>query len=188
MAVSLAWAWPSATPAVYSQTAFAGAGGSITTPGQCSWTDEDKICVAGSASALCFPFGPGCITGYLIGTQFGFNIPANATIVGVEAEIYWYDSYFAGDHGIQNVIKLHYNGLPVGNNQSTYAEIPVPMTVPLTTVYSDEDEAHWGTTLTPAVVNSPTFGFCFQAHHVDTGDPNDSIDIDAFKMTVYYSL
>ena len=171
---------------VYRQSAFPGTGSGSYVAGEIPWIDTGNICASGSASALIYPLGPGDTTGFLIGSNFGFNVPSTATIVGVHAKIYWYDSSFSGDHAVEDTVKLYY-GMPIGDNRATGAEIPVPISLPCISGYGGSND-DWGVTaLSPAMVNSSNFGFCFKAHHVDTGGSYDSIDIDAFELIVYYT-
>jgi len=125
-----------------SLTRLATHGSQITMDFEVPWYDVGNITGIGSHSALYWPLGAGDISGYLVGTGFGFRIPANATIDGVEAVIYWYDSAFTGDHAKEKEIRLYNNGV-AGDNKSTSADIPVPTSLPCTTTYGGSSDC-WG--------------------------------------------
>lgn len=156
---------------------------SVAVGSEISWQTVNNIVQIGSHSALIFPLSAGQFTGFLAGQGYGFSIPSGATILGVEVEMHWYDSNFnGGDHAKQDQIRLWHNGSPIGNNKSTYADIPI---CGCFTTFGGPTDL-WGATLTPAIVNSSTFGAAFKAYHVDTGLTGSSIDIDAIRIRVYY--
>jgi hypothetical protein len=76
-------------------------------------------------------------------------------------------------------------GLEVGNNKAVTPANSLPNAWPDTDTYQMYGGSSdlWGTTWTPADINSPDFGFSFQA------DAENSIaSIDHVRTTVYYSV
>lgn len=82
--------------------------------------------------------------------NFGFAIPASATITGIKV---YYAGDFLGPTASDTLVQLTHNNLLIGSNQamdSAYANLP--------RTYGDSLNL-WGATLTPAIVNDTTFGF-----------------------------
>lgn len=166
----------------HSQQKLPNIGQSIHVIPEIAWIDVHNIFVIGTASALIFPLDPGDTTGFLVGTKFEFSLPDSATICGIKLEVFHYDSAFGGDPPVDDTVRLFHNGSPIGDNKATGADLPIDQIV----VYGGSSDL-WGlTNLTPTMVNSDSFGLGFKAHHVDTGNSNDSIDIDAYRLTIYY--
>lgn len=85
-------------------------------------------------------------------TNFSFNIPSSANIVGVELEM---SRSAQSNNAIQDAqIQLINSGVEIGNNISTAQHWQTD-----TSVYRfGSANSTWGATLTPAIVNSPDFG------------------------------
>jgi hypothetical protein len=64
----------------------AGAGASITGPGP-TWSSPGNIATGGSASVVLTTSGSNDTSEALHGTNYGFSIPANATIDGITVSI-----------------------------------------------------------------------------------------------------
>ncbi len=92
-------------------------------------------------------------------TNFGFSIPNNATILGIEATTtYSYNnsanvSMFYKD----TIVRLLKGGVEAGNNLGTIYSTTPSTCLPLFTYGSNTNL--WGTSLTAADINSPNFGF-----------------------------
>lgn len=114
----------------------------------------------------------------LVAENFGFSIPANATILGIIASF----SVLAqgATTSTVNEVALWYSGAQEGTAKTPGTPIT---TSAVTTAYGSAADL-WGAALTPAIVNSPTFGFAISI----TAD-SERIFIDfPFTITVYYTL
>ena len=110
---------------------------------------------------------------------FGFNIPSGATILGVIVSAFLVSQNH--NTGTLSQVALWNNGAQLGTAKT-------PGT-PFTT--TDTQQAYgsagdsWGAALTPAIVNSPTFGYSMAVNQPN----NDRLFIgETFSITVYYTL
>ena len=98
-------------------------------------------------------FLPGAQSHYLQGTNYGFDIPADATINGITVDINRYIT--STSNGFDRVVQLLKNGTLTGDNLAA-----------LSTGWPNSEEIAtyggasnlWGATLTPADINNPNFG------------------------------
>jgi hypothetical protein len=122
----------------------------------------------------------GGVSDYLVCDQYGFAIPANATIVGIviDLERRATNGTVASDFSMR-VLK---GGTAQAAERATG------------TVYTTGDtvESHggasdlWGTTWTPVDINDPNFGARFQATKFGTAGGNITISVDHMPITVYW--
>lgn len=114
----------------------------------------------------------------LIFSGYGFTVPTTATILGVTVSAFLVSQ--ASTTGTLSQVALFYEGAPTG----TIKTPATPFTV------SDTEQTYgtatdtWGATLTPAIVNDPSFGFAMAVNLPDTtrlfiGTP--------FRITIYYA-
>ena len=90
------------------------------------------------------------ITDYLKFTNFGFTIPTNATITGIELSFYnWGDCNYKKDTYVNLVIGDIIQTINIGNNQNIDDGI----------ITYGGSNSLFGYTLTPNIINSPDFGF-----------------------------
>lgn len=114
-------------------------------------------------------------------TNFGFNIPPTATIVGVEAIFsYSYTTF------VDTFVRLVVNNLEVGSNKAMNTSLGAFGS----RTYGASNDL-WGLTLTPADINSPNFGFVVYIDSYTSSYPptlylypNTGFP---FRMKVYYS-
>lgn len=124
-------------------------------------------------------FNPGTSPlGAFIATGLGFTIPTDATILGVTAT-FGVNSQ-GPTTGTVNEIALWYSGLQEGTAKSPAT--PITTTITRNTYGSAGDL--WGAALTPAIVNSPTFGFAISI----TCDSERVFMDFPFTVQVYYTL
>jgi hypothetical protein len=125
-------------------------------------------------------------TEYLVSAQTGnlFTIPSNASIKGIVVE---YQAYY-GDAGATIQDKDVYltksatgTTTAVGDDKGTQTWT---VTTPTVQTYGSATDL-WGTTWTPAEINSADFGVMISAS--GTG-ANTNIYIDYVKITVYYQV
>ena len=122
----------------------------------------------------------------MLATQFGFNVPSTATITGVLVATTKYQ--FAGfpfNPTISDVdATLLKAGVTAGNNRPNPSVWPQNVAQPVN--YGGSSDM-WGTTLTPADVNDPGFGFLLDV----VGGSNTAYTFGAVPqifMTVYYNV
>lgn len=113
-------------------------------------------------------------------TGFGFTIPSAATILGVTVGA-GITSQFPTSSTVSQVALWNSSG-QLGTAKMPGTPFPASPTID-TVVYGGAADS-WGTSLTPAIVNDPAFGFSM-AVNTDTsrvfiGEP--------FQVTVYYTL
>ena len=107
-----------------------------------------------------------------------FNVPADATVTGIEIDFKAYCSVF----GVGSInVQL--------NNANTDANVGTSYNVPLSTspatYVAGSDAYKWGTTLTPTTVNGNEFGVTVTGK-VTSGTA--TIYLNSITATVYYSL
>ncbi|SCY35094.1 PKD-like domain-containing protein [Flavobacterium caeni] len=118
---------------------------------------------------------------YLRGTQYGFTIPAGATINGIVLRIMRQSSSTGGGNSIDDVsVRLMKNGVAVGNNYANGADWPGTMTGQN---YGGAADL-WGTTWTPAEINAGNFGAELR---VEAEGSNRTASVDFMQITVYYT-
>ncbi len=121
--------------------------------------------------------GAGSPTNYLQATNFGFNIPTDATIVGVVATIERKGA--AGVLESDNEVKLVKGGSITGSN---LAQAGVWSTTETTITYGSSSNL-WGVALTPSDVNASNFGFVINV----VNGLADGGYVDNMKLSVYYT-
>lgn len=132
---------------------------------------------------------PGTLTQGLHFTNFGFNIPTAANILGVEAVLSYCVMPQTAGNAIakDSIVKLLVNNVATGNNLGSVHNF-----TPIITTYTYGSSGNtWGTTLTPTQVNSNNFGFV--SHIKSNGTATLYISQDKSsggqmipKMKVYY--
>jgi len=117
---------------------------------------------------------PDSFSTILFHTDFNFSIPAGGIITGVEVN---YSSDFLSPAAKDTLVQLAYNGALIGANMamdSAYSQIP--------RTYGDS-LTMWGATLTPSIVNHPSFGFGLR---IDTDTAPVNGGLPAPTMSIYY--
>ncbi len=90
---------------------------------------------------------------YLIGSNYGFNIPANASIQGITVSINRQASAAGLTDLVVSLVKA--TNVLVGNNLASATAWPI---TPLTVATYGSTTNNWGANLTPADVNNIGFG------------------------------
>jgi hypothetical protein len=117
------------------------------------------------------------------GLQFinlGFALPADGIILGVEVSLTRYERAFA------NVIQDYQASLCLGGARigAGRAKVGYWPTIPTATLYGSAVDG-WSASLTPAIVNDPTFGFAISARNV-SGTRTETGIITSISLTVYW--
>ena len=111
-------------------------------------------------------------------TGFGFTIPANATIMGIQASI---ERAASNSSSIEDIdVFLLKAGAPSGNDKASTTDWT---TSDSTRDYGDSGDL-WGTTWTQAQVNASNFGVRLRARNLTTSSRTASVD--HVEITVWY--
>ncbi len=152
--------------------------------GSISWTAPGNITTVGSPYATAL-LGAGDISHYIKGTNYGFNIPSNATVDGIAVEIRRNSSSNNLGFGVQdNIVRMIKNGTILGNNKAVTGTTWGTAT---TSVNYGGVSDLWGTTWTPADINSSNFGLAFSILNTSPA-LNRTATLDYIKVTVYYTI
>ena len=133
-------------------------------------------------------FGIGLGNGnFLLGSEYGFSIPADGTITGFVVDII---------KGTNNTVRMSDEALHLtkdtgsfaansaGDNKADSGSFWGPNAPLATSSYGTGTTDLWGQTWTPAEVNASTFGICFQASCIQS---SMRPIIDAIQITVHYT-
>ncbi|MDX9812234.1 MAG: PKD-like domain-containing protein, partial [Bacteroidales bacterium] len=156
-----------------------GSGAAWSNPGRVTANDNSY-----SSASLFSAFGNSGTTQVLSATQFGFSIPADATITGIQVIVGRLSSSNATVQ--DNQVQLIRNGTIVGNNLGlTSANWPATET-PQT--YGSANEM-WGTSWTPAEINAGNFGVALAADiSVPGWFTTGYANVDFIQVSVTYTL
>ncbi|MDD1750736.1 MAG: hypothetical protein LUO89_12790, partial [Methanothrix sp.] len=123
---------------------------------------------------------PEGVLDFVIVKGMGFAVPAGVTIDGIMVDLNWVGQN--SGTGTLSSVALYYLGNPIGNakfpgiqNQSFSID---------TTQGGGSDT--WGASLTPTIINDPSFGFGVQITKQNSGGTDRSF-INSMAVTVYYS-
>ena len=149
--------------------------------GAYAWNNPNSACCSDNNYAIAGVVGSGGVTNYLKATAFGFSIPSNASICGIEMKVE--RKTIVANTEVDNEIKLVKNNLVTGANRA----LPLLMwgiNDSVVTYGSNSDL--WGTTWTPADVNSALFGAVVSVAHLN--NTTDFPRVDQITIRVYYSI
>jgi hypothetical protein len=121
-------------------------------------------------------------THYLKATNFGFSIPAGATINGIVAEIQRYDdTQYTYDDNVA-IVK---NGVVGATNKALVAAWGSSNSY---FTYGSSSDL-WGESLTPTDINNSNFGIVLSIKFNDdsNGMIGNNIYVDHIRITVYYT-
>lgn len=162
-----------------SQTHGPGAASQITVGGQAQWYNINRILAhdgsTADATVTCRP-GYNCqgTSYYLVASGFGFNIPSNATVLGIQVDIYKY-----AQNGVSDLVVE----LPASVNRASSSVWPLTETL---TSYGGSNDT-WGRSWTPSDINASSFGVSLRV--MGHNQQLDNIaHVDYIDITVYYSV
>jgi len=112
--------------------------------------------------------------------DFGFTIPAGATILGVTADVMRNSTSASGI--VDSAVTL-YTGEPVGSNHASAALWTLNTAI---ITYGDSTDT-WNYTLTADSVNNPQFGLAVLVMDKSLSATFVTASVDHITMTVYYS-
>ncbi len=157
-------------------------GTNISTIGTQPWVAPENITEPGSPYATVVLYNKHTYSNYLQGTQYGFAIPVNASITGIEVTINRMSSS-RNPNMLDNVVSLVKAGAIVGENKADVTEA-WPTTLTIATYGGMTDT--WGETWTPQDINSPDFGLVLAAVRDNNGNNSRAALVDTMQITVYY--
>ena len=143
------------------------------------WRYVDRILTADGNYPEAIGASPTC---YLKTTNFGFNVPANLTILGIRAVYYVVGMGYGGTSVAANAVRLVKGGAVSGNVKTgtLYAE----WNNGYTSYFGGSDDL-WGQTWTPSDINSSNFGVAVSASWNATYTSGAMIDY--VKIEIYTS-
>jgi len=125
-----------------------------------------------------------CYSGNLITTGFNLNVPANAVIQGITVKAL--RNTTIGNCVSDLVVQLTKTGhIPLGTNHASASLWPSVGSPSYTNYGSNSDL--WGSTWTPADINSPSFGVYFSVKNHDSVQA-PTAEVDNIEITVSYLL
>ncbi len=144
-----------------------------------SWTNPGNVVSNNNSYALADNLDDNDVSEGLRATNFGFAIPAGATITGVQVTI----GRFASNTNtfIDNNLQLIVGGTLVGANRASATAWP---TSEAAANYGSTSDL-WGTTLTPAQVNATNFGVSLSVESFNGNNRDASVDY--IQITISYT-
>ena len=166
---------------------YAGAGASNNGTGTLAWTGPGNIFANDgvSATASVSSGNTTTTTQYLQATNFGFAIPANANITGIQVSMNRFGSASAGTNNVQdNIVSLIKGGTITGNDNSLAGNWSATNT--FVANYGTTTDL-WGTTWTPAQINAANFGVALSVF-IRRSSGTVMASVDYVTITVSYSI
>lgn len=149
-----------------------------TSTGTFAWTNPGNITSSDNAYATVNT--PGALSNYLVGSCYGFTIPAGATVTGVVVDIERKSPFAVVK---DNILKLIKGGVISGTDKADTSTV-WPGGDTYKTYGSSTDL--WGLTLTPDDINASNFGVALSANNF-SGDTGADGYVDHIRITVYYA-
>jgi MSHA biogenesis protein MshQ len=176
---SATWSVTVSAPVPLTQTASPGSCVTAGGPGN-AWANPGNAVSSNNAYATSNT--DGSATEPLRCTNYGFSLPLNAVIAGVEVFVERRSNRTQNGGSRDDTLFLVKGGAPVGSNRAT------------TTIYTTSDfvEGHggasdlWGTTWTAAEINAANFGTQFSAIKPNGAGQQHVISVDHISVTVHY--
>ena len=159
----------------------AGTGASVTGVGTVAWSNPNRITADDTLYATAALNN--ATSQYLQGTNYGFAIPANATINGIVVTIGRFENTTGSGNDVRdNVVRLIKGGAVTGDNKAdTVTEWPTG-TSSFATYGTNSDL--WGTTWTPAEINASDFGVALSANSTNSR----TASVDYMQIGVTYTV
>jgi hypothetical protein len=148
-----------------------------------AWTDPGNISVDDNSYATASSITTDQLTQVLQATNFGFSIPSDATLAGIEVIIARYSPTTDPNIIRDNSVRLLKSGSPIGTNKAiTGTNWPNNTEGVGEAIYGSSSDS-WGTTWTPAEINSSDFGVELIATNI--GYNAHTASVDYIQITVY---
>lgn len=176
---------PTAVPIQYSSTKSPGTMADDASIGTWAWTNPGNATISDNVYATHNSALSHTASHYLKATNFGFSIPAGATINGVivEVEVKGQDDWYFG-YVYDNIVKLVNSGIISGDNKAKVQidHWPTSDTYRLYGLSSDL----WGLALTYSDINATTFGMVISKNDAPQDGAPEGF-VDHIQITVYYT-
>lgn len=157
-----------------------GTGTTATIP---AWVTPENIVSSNDTRATATDNSAGAyISGHLLASNFGFAIPAGATIDGVVLEIERHANVTTQSPRDHTIRLMKVVDTPVGDNKATGTTWAT--TDEYITYGSSSDK--WGTTWTVAEINDTGFG-AYIVTQTSAGKGGPQFRVDHVRITVYYT-
>ena len=156
---------------------IAGTGASVAYNSGNAWSNPGNI-TANDSSYATANFSSGANTEYIQGTNFGFAVPAGATINGILLEV---ERNFQTSAAVDLSVRIVKGGTVVGSDK---ASATAWTTGDVIATYGSSVDL-WGTTWTATDINSSTFGAALAAD-TNTG-AFGTARVDFMRITVYFT-
>ncbi len=154
---------------------FPAIGSNDNSVGVTAWTNPGNITANDSSFAT---ITTGATSQYLRGRDYGFAIPTNATVTGIQVTIGRKATQTGGNGTRDIVVSLFKGGTGVVGDNKADTATDWPTSVGAVTYGATNDL--WGTTWTPAQINAAGFGVVLQA---DRNGETASVDFIRVKVT-----
>ena len=161
-----------------------GIGANVPGTGTADWANPSYITADDTSYASATLVGSILTSSYLEGTHYGFDIPTDAAINGIQVTIGRHESgSTSGSFDVRdNVVRLLKAGVLTGDNKAaTGTEWPIGSPVPA--VYGTTADL-WGTTWTPAEINADNFGVALSV----ISNVNRIAYVDYVQISVTYTV
>lgn len=150
----------------------------LTGVGSTAWTSPGNITTAGTPYAT-VALGILGTSNYIKATNYGFGIPANATIAGISVAVNRQAS--STSFGMSdNEVRMIKNNVIIGTDKGVGTTWPTALTV---ANYGGVTDL-WGTTWNPSDINNGNFGVALSV----TTQGNRTATVDYIRVTVSYQL
>lgn len=140
-----------------------------------AWTNPGNAAASDNLRAQAATFDNS--TYYLKATNFGFSIPASATVLGIDVEVERRDAFDTAT--TDSRVRIVKGGVVGATDKASAAIWPASDTY---ASYGGPADL-WGESWSAADINDSNFGFAISASSTLGGSP----DIDHIRVTVYYS-
>ncbi len=164
---------------------IAGTGANVTGVGTIAWTNPGFVTTNDTNYATAV-LTTNAVSNYLRASNFGFSIPAGATINGIQVTINRSSSANTAGFSIRDSdLFLTKNGTAtVGTDHASATDWPTGG--PASANYGGIADL-WGTTWTPAEINSANFGVLLSVLN-ESGFTNRTASVDYIEVTVTYTI
>ena len=146
-----------------------------------SWQNPENITIPGYPYASVPLYQGHQKSNFLQASDYGFNIPLDMTIMGIEVSINR-NIDFHNANIIDNVVSLLKDGTIIGENKAMTTTWPTTFTL---ATYGGATDL-WGTTWLPADINASGFGLALAAVRDNNGTSERTAVVDSIQITVYY--
>ncbi|MFN8454654.1 MAG: YDG domain-containing protein [Anaerolineae bacterium] len=161
----------------------AGTGSNVNGPGSVNWTNPGNV-TADDTNYATANLGASATSEYLQATNYGFNIPASATIDGIQVAIMRQSSSALGNNSVDDSdLYLLKGGAIVGTDHAVTTDWPTSFTE---ATYGATNDL-WGTTWTAAEINATNFGVALSVLN-ESGLTNRTASVDYIQVTVTYRV